>query len=319
MKRIPTSRLALSISATALLAACGGSQAPVSAPGAMLRMHDAVPVSLARSWMLPQAKNSKLIYLALTDDVFVFTPKGKKVGDISLVEEPGICSDTQGDVWITSGSQISEFAHGGSSPIAEVEAPHGEQGVSCAVDPSTGNLAVTLYNYSSSSGEVAVFTNASGTPQMFTDSDLRYYEYCTYDASGNLYVDGSGSSGIKLAELPSDGSTLTTVALDQKIGAIGGVQWNGQYLALGDTRNHVVYQFAISDYQGTTETTTSFDGWGAKSKVRVQFWIHDGIIGFMDARHFRTWSFPEGGRALSGFKFQYATTGGAALSIVNDR
>jgi len=35
MKRITASGLALSISAAALLAACGGSQPPIGAPGAM--------------------------------------------------------------------------------------------------------------------------------------------------------------------------------------------------------------------------------------------------------------------------------------------
>jgi hypothetical protein len=64
--RIRGFRHALSISATAVLAACGGSRPPIGAPGAMPQ----TPASVAqadrgRSWMLPEASSKDLLYVSL--------------------------------------------------------------------------------------------------------------------------------------------------------------------------------------------------------------------------------------------------------------
>ena len=73
----------------------------------------------------------------------------------------GECSDSHGDVFITDafGSNIQEFAHGGTTPIANLS-DVGEEASGCAVDSVTGNLAVTNYY----PGNVAIYKNAEGTP-----------------------------------------------------------------------------------------------------------------------------------------------------------
>ena len=60
------------------------------------------------------------------------------------------------------------------------------------MDPTTGNLAVTSYagQRLGKHGSAAIYTNASGNPQVYTDAKLFYYDFCTYDGNGNLFIDG---------------------------------------------------------------------------------------------------------------------------------
>ena len=152
------SRFALVVCvATALLGGCGGSQPPIGAPAMPQSRAIAQDGARGKSWMLADAKNSDLYYLADEYSVVVFNYAGKRVGAIEQLISPGVCSDSHGDVWITSQGAISEYAHGGTTPIAELTAPPSYQTVSCAVNPTTNDLAVTL-----SPNGVAIFPNASG-------------------------------------------------------------------------------------------------------------------------------------------------------------
>src|ERR1700742_52092 len=52
----------------------------------------------------------------------------------------GLCSDSAGDIFATSeDGGLLEYAHGGNSPIAEINYSNYPQG--CAIDPKTRNLA----------------------------------------------------------------------------------------------------------------------------------------------------------------------------------
>src|SRR5579875_97950 len=116
-----------------LLAGCAGS----STGG------NSVPI---RSWMSPQAKSGDLIYTTDIDlnEVFVLSYQtGKLVGTIAGLSQPmGVCSDREGDVYVTDGDQILEYAHGGTQALGTLSDP-GASADSCAVDPVSGNLAVT--------------------------------------------------------------------------------------------------------------------------------------------------------------------------------
>jgi hypothetical protein len=130
-----------------------------------------------------------------------------------------------------------EYAHAGTIPIAQAYTP--STPLSCAVDATTGDLAVTEYD--DQAANVAVFKNIYETPLTYTDSDLPGLDYCSYDDQGNLFVNGTRGKHVGLAELPSGGTSVQGIALDKKIGKLGGLQWDGQYLALGDSLDHVVY------------------------------------------------------------------------------
>ena len=63
-----------------------------------------------------------------------------------------------------------------------------------------------------------------------------------YDKTGNLFVDGYDSSyKFHYAELPAGGSSFTDITLSQTPVGSGNVQWDGKYMAVGDTAS-TIYQ-----------------------------------------------------------------------------
>jgi hypothetical protein len=296
----------------ALLAACGASQPPIGAPGAMPQSSAIVTeADRGGSWMLPEAKNENLIYLADEYSVLVYNYAGEQVGYIEQLIEPGVCSDPHGDVWITSQGHISEYPHGATAPIATLNAP--SQAVSCAVDPLTNNLAVTLNDDGNT--ELAVYPNASGAPQTYAEPAGTDFLYCAYDDAGNLFVDGRHSHKESLlVELQSGSNSLRTLTLNKKLVGGGGVQWDGKYLAVGDERNNVIYQLSIASGYGTVERTIKFPNW--EQHHNYQFWVHDGTIGFMySGKYFGFWKYPKGEKLVRKFLYDFGTTGGNALSL----
>ena len=307
-------RRALSTGAIAgMLSGCGASQSYVEgAP----HVGSATIARFANvgSWMKPgSTANEPLLYMADGEEVDIYSMAGKQVGALKgfgFEAVYGLCSDSQGNVWVTYGGSLLEYTHGGTIPIAQVYTPAAP--FSCAVDPTTGDLAVT--EDSEGTANVAVYQAIYGTPQIYTDSAIDSYDYCTYDASGNLFVNGIRGRQMHLTELPSGGSTLGTVTLDEKIGRIGGLQWDGQYLAFGDSLSHVVYQFSVAGGHATTVSTTHFTGWtGRIFKTIEPFAIYNGVIVLtFSKRQTGFWKFPAGGKSAHRIGI---TTGAKTISV----
>jgi hypothetical protein len=118
--------------------------------------------------------------------------------------------------------------------------------------------------------------------------------FCGYDNAGNLFVDGfSSSSAFTFGELPSGGTSVKKILLDQSIGFPGGVQWDGTHVAVGDRDTNVIYQFAIHGTKGKKVDSTPIIG---ASDVN-QFWT-DGatVIGSdPEAADAMFWNYPAGG------------------------
>ena len=82
-----------------------------------------------RSWMAPQAKRDSLLYITDvgTNAVYAYSyPKGTLLGTLTGFDAPfGECVDNKGDVFIANieASNILEYAHGGTSPIATLSDP----------------------------------------------------------------------------------------------------------------------------------------------------------------------------------------------------
>ena len=205
----------LSISAAAaLLAGCGGSKPPIGAPGAMpLASATAARADRGTSWMLSDTSNEDLLYASdrqsgVSVDVLSY-PKGNVVGQLKFHGMPyGLCSNRSGDVFIpvwssqTNTNYIYEYAHGGTEPIATLT----DSGVpfGCAVDPTTGNLAVTnVFGLGTGfpPGNVAIYAGAQGTPSYYSDSAITLYGFCAYDDAGDLFVTGQ-RLGDPIGELP---------------------------------------------------------------------------------------------------------------------
>src|ERR1700722_1611021 len=214
---------ALSACAVVMLAGCGGSQPPVGTPGAMPQTSAiATHADRGKSWMLPGAKSEKLqrqrsqaivastkhlrqdlIYFASPDknSVYIYTyPKGAFVGTLTgFISPNGECSDLEGNIFIVAASNqsdtsstIYEFAHGSSAPFATLSDP--DKAYACAVDPSSGSLAVV-------GDSVAIFQNASGEPRMYYDSAENPFLRCGYDNQSNLYLTADSSQYAQAMDL----------------------------------------------------------------------------------------------------------------------
>jgi hypothetical protein len=176
----------------ALLSGCGGSNGLPVAPSSSGASRQSGAVA-------PHATSGDLLYVANkhpSDGVSVLTfPEGKLVATIKQIAAVrGICSDTSGNVWMTTSGTGShpfhayKFRHGGTKPVEALNTRRDAYG--CAVDPTTGNLAVISYG-GSSDGTVEIWRGArTGRPAV-------YYigfgpDACAYDDNGDLLVDGLG-------------------------------------------------------------------------------------------------------------------------------
>jgi hypothetical protein len=259
MKSLDLSLYALgSCAIAAMLAGCGGLQPSNGTPGAMpLRAAIVRHMSHGKSWMLPEAKSSTLLYYSEGENVYVLSfPQGKIVGTLEGLDGPqGVCSDPAGNVFVTVSytENVVEYAHGGTEPIATL-GDYGYSPLGCAIDPVSGNLAVAnVAAFNESAGTVAIYTGASGKPADYTAPGFTEYQWCAYDGAGNLFVDGNDG----LTEMPEGAQSFTDVSLNVT-GA--GLQWDGQYLALVNPYSKVVYRVAVAGSSGTVVRTVKFRG-----------------------------------------------------------
>jgi hypothetical protein len=337
MRILRLNRAALGIgAAAAMLAGCGGSQTPIGAPGTMPRSRAvATHANRGGSWMLPEATSRDLLYVGnLNAGVTVYTyPQGKLVGDLKGFNEPrGLCVDKAGDVYVTDSyaAKIVEYAHGGTKPIATLA----DNGIpsGCAIDPTTGNVAVTnLCDGPSGScypeGTVLIYKRAKSKPDVLNDPSIPpAMTYCAYDKDGNLFVDSYGEQyEIGFAELPAGSTTFETLTLKlpKRAEAAGGLQWVGKYLAVGFADGNVVGEYSIKGNRATRVQGTLLKG-VQRGFGTNQFWVegatlvaplttsHDhpnGIVEF-----FR---YPRGGKPLEALATALDFPWAAAVSPAN--
>lgn len=291
--------------------ACGSTtlSSPSANPQARTIFHQSVRPIAAHS-------HNDLVYVS--DDVsnvYIFSyPQGRLVDKITGLNGPeGECVDGNADVWVAiSGSnEIIEYAHGGSQPIATLSDPGSPVG--CAVDPVTGNLAVTNYYPAT----IEIYPQAQGSPTSYSSSEFGGYFYCTYDGSGDLFADSPHQNGM-IAELPYGGSALQPVTLSEDL-ATSSMQWDGSYISIvgqiplnahpdhggGGAKGPVhLYRVAVSGSGGAIVSESSLESPNGKHVGDlVQYWIAGKTIigpGFyaQGKEGLLIWRYPEGGHAI---------------------
>lgn len=247
MKGLDLGRYALcGCVAAAMLAGCGGTGVQLGHPGLpfapSFRAAGPLPLTAPssrgrRSWTSAGAKRiKKLMYVAgaFLNTVYVYDyEKRKLVGELTGFDQPnGECVDRKGNIWITSwqGTTTTEYAHGGTSPIATLTTTQTFQ-TACSIDPTTGNLAVgTFY------GTLYVFKNARGTPATYSSQACPYLWGPGYDDKGNLFVEAeaTGTSAVLICELPHRGKSLKVVPFNWTIHYGADVMWDGKYMTFAD-------------------------------------------------------------------------------------
>lgn len=242
------------------------------------------------------ATRGDLLYVATGDDVYVLSyPGGKLVGSLGIAGHD-LCSDRNGDVFVpSSGYVIVEYTHGAMYPLQTLHG--GDVPLGCAVDPQTGNLAVT--QEASGAGDLAIFPHAKEPATLYRDPAIDTFGLCGYDDRGNLYVDGTGS-GNYIAELPRASDTFTNYSLGEKLPAFGAVQWDGRRIALSDPATGTIYRLRFGRSSLRIGGTTRIKGWVngyAGHWPYIQTWLANGtfIAQSSALATLGIWRYPGGG------------------------
>ena len=297
--------------AAAMLAACGGSQPPIGAPGAMPQSRAIVThASRGGSWMLPEAKTGDLLYLpgGCSGTCIVSYPAGQVVGHAGPGTY-GACGDDKGNVFIADNDALDEYSHGATQPVNSFSLPGTVR--SCGVDSRTGNLAVAFYT-SSSQNNVAIFPDAQAPPEYYSAPEVRTYN-CGFDDKGDLFVTGYGSGGVAaLAELPDGSETFSLINVAPSLdNFVAQVQWDGSYITLelvGPKKGVSLERITVSGSSATVVGVTKFKG---VSREATQSWIQNGSI-FIPfgtrgdgpyTSKLGIWKYPRGGKLET--KFQH--------------
>jgi hypothetical protein len=249
-----------------LMVAAGGCSSGTSSFAALPSGDSPQTKQQVRSWMSPQASTENLLYIwdsgvggiEIRSDT---PPQYKLLGLIALSTDgyPSLCVNKAQEIFATSGSTVFQYKRGATSPFRVLG---GLRGVTngCAVDPTTGTLAITNDFGSPRIAEVSFFKKNHGThtnvelPTTYSGA-IR----CAYDDRGNLFV-GANVAGqtphFALLELPKNKKQFVEITLDETFSEFGsgGILWDGTYLDIADFEKNVIYQFAIAGRKGTTKS-----------------------------------------------------------------
>jgi DNA-binding beta-propeller fold protein YncE len=216
-----------------------------------------------QSWMSHEATGEDLLYVVDSGlgslDLYSYTPPNYKL--VGLIANPTgfsfLCVNKAQDIFVTQPYSLIEYKHGVPSPLRVLgnlkSAPYG-----CAIDPTTGTLAVP--NETTTTSYVSFFKKGRGTYtslEVPTPYILRFY--AAYDDDGDLFVTSVKKSypNFALLELPKNSKTFVEIAIDQTLtdGLSGGMMWDGKYLDMADYEKNVIYQFAIHGKKASTHAT----------------------------------------------------------------
>jgi hypothetical protein len=342
MQIFPVGRYAVSISLLGtFLANCG--TAEVVAPSSnQQRTATAMQTVGSGSWMLPEAESGDLLYVANLDGgskgngyVAIYSyPQGKLVGRLDGFNRPnGLCIDRAGNVFVANfyGETIVEYAHGGTKPIETLHdngTPNG-----CAIDPLTGDLAVTNncdgpVGSCTPSGTVLVYAHARGTPKMLTDKYGTEMLFCTYDSDGNLFADGiEYAYHLSFVELRKGSATFSKVALKVpgRPQFAGGLQWARGQLAVAASDGNAVYEYVLDGTRASRAGTTPLKGLRNDYGTN-QFQIVDGSLvapALSTAQHpkgtVEYFNYPDGGNPTKVLTTDVNFPWAATVSPANNR
>ncbi|HEY2554079.1 MAG TPA: hypothetical protein VGI15_02420 [Candidatus Cybelea sp.] len=260
--------------------------------------------------MAPDAKKSDLVYISnfYGSDILVFTyPGGKYVGLISgkFADPQGLCAAASGNWWVVaSGSdEVLEFAHGGTTPLKTLNVSGGEP-AGCTVDPTSGNLAVTILGTSG----VVVFTSGSGSGTTISDNLSATYS-AAYDDKGDLFADGFAGSTPSLVELHKGHSKFVSITVSPSLEYPGALQWYGNYLALSGAPAGIGH-FAIHGRKAKEVGVTQIADIGG-------FWIQKPDVAVTDpgAENAAIYKYPSGGSPIKVLNGPFDLPIGVTVSV----
>ncbi|MBV8068036.1 MAG: hypothetical protein JO113_08655 [Candidatus Eremiobacteraeota bacterium] len=262
------------------------------------------------------------------NEVAVFSyPGGKLVGELKndMGQPAGECVDKAGDVFIVTqpyaagSAQIFEYGHGARKPTAILQDGPGESysyiPLGCAIDPTTGNLAVTnntqLPPYGP--GNVAIWQGARGLAKYYYDPHVAYPAYCIYDDKGNLFIDGSRTNvsiSYTYGELPRRSSTFRPIRLHEMMHPAG-LQWDHDRLSIGNLSTKI-YRFEIRGKKGIETGLVTLN----QADEDSQFFVLGNVLVAANAgsNTVMFWNWPAGGNPTKAISVDFIPFG-VAISL----
>jgi hypothetical protein len=170
-------------------------------------------------------------------------PVGAYMGELSappegFSEPQGMCSDKNGNVFVanTENSKVDEYA--GNGTFMQALSDPGEYPSGCAVDPSSGTLAVSnIISTSDNAGGISLYKNASGKPQQLTDPNMfEVFFIAYYGSTGKLYYSGFNNSFFPEISSYVKGNFKPFILEGYTLGFAGAVAWayKTKSLLIGD-------------------------------------------------------------------------------------
>lgn len=275
--------------------------------------------------MAPDAKRLDLLYVSdyMTNDVDAYSfPQGKLSGVLrgvlkGFVAPSGLCADRSGDVFVpdSSNSTILEYAHGSTRLVRTLNDREAIP-YSCAVDPSSGDLAVVNNVSSHGPGNVAIYAHARGRPTRYNFGFVFLWYFAAYDDRGNLFIDAADdvpSEPMALLELRRGSRGLAEITLNEAIHTPGGVGWDGKHVTVADSDASAIYRFSIAGTAGVKAGTTAL----RRGDFVTQYVIAgtDVIGANFRGANVDFWKYPAGGtplKTIGGFAEPFGIT----LSLV---
>ena len=315
--------------AVAMLAGCGSAATTSSVP-------TATTPSIAHRGM---TASGDLLYVNDQTGMYIFQyPEGVLLATMTLpagVPDGALCSDDKGDIFVPAVTTqpvltgyIYEFAHEGTVPIKTLN-QGGQLPFGCAVDPRSGDLAVTNFIDTAKwdEGSVLIYKHATGKPRLYETSDIVAYDWCTYDGASDLFITAQNDDHAFLTELSAGSSMFSNITLPDNI-VPQSIAWDAGHLLVAPLpgnrpATYTIYRIKISGSVGEVVGSTLLrthtnhlkrrDAWGQivlKGKQLVG-------VGFNDsAAH--VWPFPSGGFPTVSMK-TVAHPYGVAVSVAPTR
>jgi hypothetical protein len=260
---------------------------------------------------------------AVNNVVNIYNPAGKQLAQLTGFSEPqGLATDSKGNLYVadTANSRVQIYAPPYTkTPKSLSDSGQYPAGVSVKIVGKVTYVAVTnIISTSGGPGSVTIYKNGKAGAAI-SSSDFGRVYFDSFDASGNLYIDGeNGSTGAvevgEIAGATGKGKTIKTLSTKNSIEFPGGVEVTTKGLiAIGDQDADAVYSYkapvkgSLGNPAHTTPVTGSSDAVTfAFTSTNADLWTAD--AGNEDSAEF---AYPKGGSALHSIP----VTGGEPIGV----
>jgi len=254
-----------------------------------------------------------------TNVVNIYNTSGKLLATLTGFSEPqGLATDAKGNLYVadTENSRILVYAPPYTKTPKTLSDPGQYPAGVSVLNNGQFVAASNIISTSDGPGSVTVFKNGKAGPTISNSSFARVY-FLAFDAKGNLFIDGSNSSGgVEVGEIANatkGGKKFVTLTYKNTIEFPGGVEvTTGDKIAIDDQEGFAVYTYdqPKKGSLGSPIATTPLTGSGdpvtyAFTQNNKDLWTADAVD---DAAN--EFAYPKGGSAL-----KTIAVGGEAIGV----